>query len=78
MNELYAHHFEELARFCTMLYRDAEKGTDLAQETFLRALEHEEQIASLSPQEKHRADQIVAYICLHLYYFHDILNKTNC
>ena len=39
MNELYAQHFEELARFCTMLCRNAEKGADLAQETFLRALE---------------------------------------
>ena len=38
MNELYAQHFEELARFCTMLCRDGEKGADLAQETFLKAL----------------------------------------
>ena len=52
MNELYAQHFEELARFCTMLYRDAEKGSDLAQETFLRALEHAEQLAALTPQEQ--------------------------
>lgn len=52
MNELYAQHFEELARFCTMLCRDAEKGTDLVQETFLRALEHAEQLADASPQER--------------------------
>lgn len=52
MNELYAQHFGELARFCTMLCRDAEKGTDLVQETFLRALEHTEQLAALSPQEQ--------------------------
>ena len=52
MNELYAQHFAELARFCTVLYRDAEKGADLAQETFLRALEHGEQLASLLPQEQ--------------------------
>ena len=52
MNELYAQHFEELARFCTMLCRDAEKGSDLAQETFLRALEHQEQLASLTQEQK--------------------------
>ena len=52
MNELYAQHFAELARFCTMLCRDAEKGADLAQETFLRALEHTEQLAPLTPQEQ--------------------------
>lgn len=52
MNELYAQHFGELARFCTMLCHDAEKGADLAQETFLRALEHAEQLASASPQER--------------------------
>ena len=39
MNELYAQHFEALARFYTMLCRDGEKGVDLAQETFLKALE---------------------------------------
>ncbi|MDO4836334.1 MAG: RNA polymerase sigma factor [Clostridia bacterium] len=52
MNELYAQHFEELARFCTMLCRDAEKGSDLAQETFLRALEHAEQLETLTQQER--------------------------
>ena len=54
MNELYAQHFEALARFCTMLYRNGEKGLDLAQETFLKALEHEEQLAPL-PSEQKRA-----------------------
>ena len=54
MNELYAQHFGELARFCTMLCRDGETGVDLAQETFLRALEHQEQLASL-PSEQQRA-----------------------
>lgn len=52
MNDLYAQHFAELAGFCTMLCRDAEKGADLAQETFLRALEHTEQLAVLAPQEQ--------------------------
>ena len=52
MNELYAQHFEELARFCTILCRDAEKGVDLAQEAFLRALEHTEQIAMLPPEQQ--------------------------
>ena len=52
MNELYAQHFEELARFCSMLCRDPEKGADLAQETFLKALEHTEQLAALSGQER--------------------------
>ena len=54
MNELYAQHFEALAGFCTMLCRDREKGLDLAQETFLRALEHGEQLAPLG-QEQRRA-----------------------
>lgn len=52
MNELYAQHFSELARFCTMLYRNAEKGADLAQETFLRALEHSEQLVNSTMQEQ--------------------------
>ena len=52
MNDLYAQHFEELARFCTMLCRDGEKGADLAQETFLRALEHGEQLAPLTPEQR--------------------------
>ena len=52
MNELYAQHFAELARFCTMLCRDTEKGADLAQETFLRALEHADQLMTLTPQEQ--------------------------
>lgn len=52
MNELYAQHFEALARFCTMLCRNAEKGADLVQETFLRALEHTEQLANATQQEQ--------------------------
>ena len=52
MNELYAQHFGALARYCTMLCRDGEKGTDLAQETFLKALEHTEQLAPLSEEQK--------------------------
>ena len=52
MNELYAQHFEELARFCTMLCRDGEKGADLAQETFLKALEHSEQLMPLSEEQR--------------------------
>lgn len=52
MDELYAQHFEALAAFCTMLCRDAEKGRDLVQETFVRALEHEEQLAQLSDRER--------------------------
>ncbi len=52
MNELYAQHFEELARFCSMLCRDAEKGTDLAQEAFLKALEHTEQLQTLSEEQR--------------------------
>ena len=52
MNELYAQHFGELARFCTVLCRDAEKGADLAQETFLRALEHAEEFVPLSTEQR--------------------------
>ncbi|MBR0508241.1 MAG: RNA polymerase sigma factor [Clostridia bacterium] len=52
MDELYAQHFEALARFCTVLCRDGEKGADLAQETFLRALEHAEQLMPLKSEQK--------------------------
>lgn len=52
MNELYAQHFEALARFCSTLYRDPEKGADLAQETFLRALEHTDQLSGRTEQER--------------------------
>ena len=52
MDELYARHFDELARFCTVLCRNAEKGADLAQDAFLRALEHAEQLAALSKEEQ--------------------------
>jgi RNA polymerase sigma-70 factor (ECF subfamily) len=52
MNELYAQHFGELARFCSVLYRDEEKGSDLAQETFLRALEHADRLFALSAKEQ--------------------------
>jgi len=52
MNELYAQHFEELARFCAMLCRDGEKGTDLAQDTFLKALEHAEEFVPLSTEQR--------------------------
>lgn len=54
MNELYAQHFGELVRFCTVLCCDGEKGTDLAQEAFLKALEHADQLAAL-PSEQQRA-----------------------
>lgn len=52
MNELYAQHFEELVGFCTMLCRDRERGQDLAQETFLRALEHGEQLIPLTKEQR--------------------------
>lgn len=52
MNELYAQHFEELARFCAMLCHDGEKGTDLAQDTFLKALEHAEEFVPLSTEQR--------------------------
>ena len=52
MNELYAQHFGELARFCTALCRNGEKGTDLAQETFLRALEHAEKLTNRTAEEQ--------------------------
>ena len=52
MNELYAQHFDELARFCTVLCRDGEKGRDLAQETFLKALEHADQLLNRTAEER--------------------------
>ena len=52
MDELYAQHFDELARFCTVLCRDGERGRDLAQETFLKALEHADQLLSRKAEER--------------------------
>lgn len=48
IQELYERHFEELRRYCWQLCRGGEGASDLAQETFLRALERAEAMASLT------------------------------
>ena len=52
IRELYERHFEELRRYCLQLCRGGDTATDLAQETFLRAMEREETMAALSPEQQ--------------------------
>ncbi len=52
IQELYQRHFEELRRYCLQLCRSSDMAFDLVQETFMRALEREEAISSLSPEQQ--------------------------
>ena len=42
IQDLYERHFEELRRYCLQLCRSGDMAFDLVQETFLKALEREE------------------------------------
>ena len=46
---LYDSFWDKLVRFCCKLTRDEGRAEDLAQETFLRAMAHEQLLAGLSP-----------------------------
>ena len=48
IQDLYERHFEELRRYCLQLSRSGDVAFDLVQETFLKALEREELLLSLS------------------------------
>ena len=52
IQELYERHYEELWRYCVRLCRNGERAFDLVQETFLKALEREELLLSLSPEQQ--------------------------
>lgn len=52
IQDLYEHHFEELMRYCLQLCRSRETALDLAQETFLKALEREEAMEGFSPEQQ--------------------------
>ena len=52
IQELYQRHFEELRRYCMQLCRSSDMAFDLVQETFMRALEREEAMASFSPEQQ--------------------------
>ena len=50
--DLYERHFEELMRYCLQLCRSREAALDLVQETFLKALEREEDMDAYSPEQQ--------------------------
>ena len=52
IRDLYERHFEELRRYCFQLCHSGDMASDLAQETFLKALEREEAMASFSPEQQ--------------------------
>ena len=52
IRDLYERHFEELRRYCLQLCHSGDMAADLVQETFLKALEREETMASFSPEQQ--------------------------
>ena len=52
IRDLYERHFEELRRYCFQLCRNGDMAFDLVQETFMKALEREETMASYSPEQQ--------------------------
>ena len=52
IRDLYERHFEELRRYCLQLCRNGDMALDLVQETFMKALEREETMASYSPEQQ--------------------------
>lgn len=51
-DELYRQHFPELLRYCTGACRDRELAEDLAQETFLKALQNVDTFEDLGPSQR--------------------------
>ncbi len=49
---LYDDFWDRLVRFCCKLTRDEAQAEDLAQETFLRALQHQATMAALAPAQQ--------------------------
>ena len=52
IRDLYERHFGELQRYCLQLCRNVDMASDLVQETFLKALEREETMASFAPEQQ--------------------------
>lgn len=51
-SELYEEQWERLVRFCFRLCRSQEQAEDLAQETFLRAMQNQALLAGLQPRQQ--------------------------
>lgn len=52
IRDLYERHYEELRHYCMQLCHSGDAAIDLVQETFLRAMEREERILSLTPEQQ--------------------------
>ena len=52
IRDLYERHYEELRRYCMQLSHSGEMAFDLVQETFLKAMEREETMASFPPEQQ--------------------------
>ena len=52
IRDLYERHFGELQRYCLQLCHNSDMASDLVQETFLKALEREETMDSLPPEQQ--------------------------
>ena len=52
IQDLYERHFEELRRYCLSFCRNDEMASDLAQDAFMRALEHAETLSSLAAEQQ--------------------------
>ena len=52
IQDLYERHFEELRRYCLSFCRNDEMASDLAQDAFMRALEHAEALSSLAAEHQ--------------------------
>lgn len=52
IRDLYERHYEELRRYCLQLCRSGDTASDLVQETFVKALEREETMAALTPEQQ--------------------------
>lgn len=49
---LYENFWDRLVHYCARLTRDQSRAEDLAQETFLRAMQHAELLAGLNPRQQ--------------------------
>lgn len=50
--KLYEKHYKELVRYCYGIYQDVELAQDMAQETFLKALQNCHILEDLGPQQR--------------------------
>ena len=52
IQDLYERHFEELRRYCLQFCRNGDMASDLVQDTFMRALEREDTMDSLTTEQQ--------------------------